>query len=103
MNDSTRTHCEYLLYVLRAPPQLRQDILICPSFLLVTAVCELALNLLHGDLQLTDADKGVLREHKELLEQLADESVEFRSKVNLVRDAEPLLLAKLRDILGRYV
>jgi hypothetical protein len=103
MNDLTRTHCEHLLYVLRAPPQLLQDILICPSFLLVTTVCELALNLLYGDLQLTDEDKDVLRRHKELLEQLADSGVEFRPKVILVRYVETELLGKFREILERYV
>lgn len=103
MNEQTRTHCQHLLYVLRAPPQLREDILVCPSFLLVTTFCELALNLLYGELHLTDEDKEVLRSHKELLERLVERSVKYETKVDLLRTAEPSLFNKLRDVLERYV
>lgn len=103
MNESSRSACEQLLHALSSPPPLREDFFQAPTFKLVSAVCEFSLNVLYGELALTEDDKAVLKRHKTLLEKLADEKLKYNKKVQLLKLAEPELLDILRDILKRYV
>jgi hypothetical protein len=103
MNNSTREVCGELLYALGAPHQLREDIFSSPSHRLLHAVCEFALNLLYGEIPLSEEDKLTLKRHKEHLEILADEDKKYTKKVSVLRKIEPELLNILREILQRHV
>lgn len=103
MNDATRTACQHLLAALSSPASVREEIFQAPSFKLVCITCEFSLNLLYGDLNLTEEDKTALKRYKPILEQLADEKLKFNKKVKVLQTIETEFLNILRDILKRHV
>lgn len=103
MNESTKEVCLELLYVLNAPTQLREHILSTPNLRLTLIICEFSLNLLVGEIPLSERDKTTLFRHKKQIELLADEDARYAKKLKVLKGLEPELLNIYRDILDRHV
>lgn len=102
MDDETASRCRQLIYVLNAPPELRDQILASPPFSVVTSACEVALNLLHGDIELSEEDVAILAKYKSECKILADGKKSYKRKLDTLATCDPELLQKISNIISRY-
>lgn len=102
MDENSANECRQLVYVLSAPPELRDQILANPPFSIVTAACEVALNLLHGSLELSEDDISLLKKYKRECETLAGAKKSFKSKLEVLALCDPEFLKKISEIISRY-
>jgi hypothetical protein len=83
----------------KARPKLRKAIVSHCDKELVKSICECALNVLSGNLDLTDCAKRKLRKHKLVLRQVADKRVPLSSKKRLIVQKGGFLLPLLTAVL----
>jgi hypothetical protein len=50
MSNKAVKKCKYVLYVISAPPALREEILASASQTIITLICEIVLNISEGNL-----------------------------------------------------
>jgi hypothetical protein len=103
MNKETRENCVDLLHVLRARDGLRAHILSHLSKNLIKTFCELSLNVLYGDLLISEEEKKILIKHKALCEKLAKDVRSWKRKLALINSSPAQLLDVLAEILEKYV
>jgi hypothetical protein len=59
--------CKYVLYIINAPPVLREEILSAASQTIITLICEIVLNIVEGNLEGGDFAEKYRAECKYLL------------------------------------
>lgn len=102
MDDETADRCRQLVYLINAPPPLRDEILSNPPLSILTTVCEVALNVLFGSVELSAQDLEKLAKFKSECKILGEEKKSFKKKVETLATCEPELLNIFAEIVSRY-
>jgi len=90
----------HTLQVLKtAQPKLRKAIISNSNRELVHCISECILNILNGNLKLTDCSKRKLRKHKTVLRKVADKKVSASVKKRLINQRGGFLLPLLSAVL----
>jgi hypothetical protein len=90
----------HALHVLRkARPKLRKAIVSYCDEELVKSICECVLNVLNGNVGLTDCAKRKLQKYKVVLRKVADKRVPLYSKKRLIVQKGGILLPLLTAVL----
>jgi hypothetical protein len=77
-------HIDFLRYLAVAVPSQRKQLLRCLSREQVQVISEICLNLLHGNIEISDEDFLALSKHKNILRRLAVKSVDNNTKRELM-------------------
>jgi hypothetical protein len=101
MNDITRQRCEDLLYILNAPDHFRKR-LFCTKEL-VTTFAELVLNVLYGDIVISEEEKNLLVKSKSLCDKIATSKTGIDEKIKKINKLDDITLNTFAEILDRYV
>lgn len=102
MDVESADRCRQLVYILKAPAELRDQILANPPFSIVTVVCEVALNLLHGSLELSELDIAFFSKYKSECKTLAESKRSYKKKLLTLTTCDPELLLKISEVISRY-
>lgn len=102
MDDETVEKCRQLVYIINAPPQLRDEILSDPPFSILTTACEVVLNVLFGSVELSAQDLERLARYKSECKILGEEKISFKKKLATLATCEPELLDIFAEIVSRF-
>jgi hypothetical protein len=101
MNEEARARTEDLLYVLNAPAHLRKR-LICTKELAGT-FAEVILNILYGEIRLSEENKKTFTKSKRACEKIATEKKGVDQKISVIRQLDDEVLDAVVDVLEEHV
>lgn len=82
-----------------APPRLRHALIQHANKDLIRCICECALNLLHGNVTVSESEKSKLRKYKKILRKLVDKKENLGGKKKIINQKGgsflPLLLGPI--------
>lgn len=98
MSEKALKKCRYVLYILSAPPVLREDILSTASQTIVTLICEIVLNICEDNLEGGDFAAKYKSECKLLLRKAQS----VKKKRAAIVERSDKFYADLAEILNKY-
>lgn len=104
--DRLARNVDFLKVLAKAPPKQRQAIIGTANSDLILCLCECALNLLNGNIKISDSVLRKLQRHKNSLRNLADRKVPKAEKITVLQQKGgflPALIAPVLGILGQLL
>jgi hypothetical protein len=99
MSSKAIKKCKYVLYLISAPPVLREEILAGASQTVITLICEIVLNIVEGHLDGGDFADKYRAECKYLLRKAQS----VKKKRAAVVDCSNQFYSDLASVLVKYV
>ena len=100
--EKLRDHKVFLQMLIKSNPKYRNSLLNGAPPEIITLLCEYALNILHGTVTLTQAEKTQLSRHKTSLRQMASKKVSGKLKKKVVQKGG-FIPAMLKPILKAVI
>jgi len=101
MDKSTETDLAHLLYVLKAPSQLREELLQSANNRIVIAFCELVINIYQGVVEVDQSEKQIIADNRKVIEKIFKQNVKANRLTIAGLDAS--LLDLFSFLLEKYV
>jgi len=96
MNDATANNCRELLYLLKAPTPLRDDLIGSASERIVNTFCECVLNIVYEQVTLSPEEKQTFKQHKKICLKISKPTKNYKRK-------RALLASLSSDLLRAFV
>jgi len=103
MNVQTQNSLADLLCILRARHLFRLELFEKSSKRIITIFCELVLNIIYGEIDLTDGEKTILKNYKGACLLIIKKIKSFKTKIRVILSLQSQFLDLLATILTRYV
>lgn len=96
-------HAAILRIILQAKPEFRKSLLKYANEELTTSLCECVLNLLEGNIELTEKQKKKFGKHKKLLRKIAIKPGTWKQKKKILQKGGSILIPLLASVLGTVI
>jgi hypothetical protein len=96
----TEQQVSILKVLLKSTPNIRKELLQHADKTLVCTICECVLNILLGNVQLTEKDKKKLVKNKSLLKKVVKKSENWKKKRKIIQKGGNILITLLTPLLS---